>query len=153
MIYPNNFESKIGFNDIRSLLKGQCLSTLGIEQVDALSFSVDCSEVNERLQQVKEFIRLTDVADDFPMQYFFDVRESVARIRLAGTHLEEQEVYDLRRSLETISQIVAYLNKGEEGAYDYPALQRLTQDITVRFTIFEAVYKGFNFHNQTSIFR
>ena len=29
MIYPKNFETKIGFDEIRTLLKGHCLSTLG----------------------------------------------------------------------------------------------------------------------------
>ena len=136
MIYPNNYEHKIGFGEIRTLLKERCLSSLGREMVDEIAFSDHADEVNERLQQVREFRRLKDTTDDFPMQYFFDVRESIARIRLANTHLEENEVFDLRRSLETISKIVTYLNRDEnngrdgmEPAYAYPALQRLTTDI------------------------
>jgi DNA mismatch repair protein MutS2 len=103
--------------------------------VDELAFSSDADEVNEWLQQANEFRRLKETTDDFPMQYFFDMRESIARIRLTGTHLEENEVFDLRRSLETISNIVIYLNKGnasedeEKVTYIYPALQRLTTDI------------------------
>ena len=106
MIYPNNFEHKIGFDEIRTLLKGHCLSSLGKEKVDEIGFLTDYSEVCEQLEQVREFRRLQTEADDFPMQYFFDVREAVSRIRLENTHLEEQEVWDLRRSLETISNIV-----------------------------------------------
>ena len=135
MIYPNNFENKIGFDDIRTLLKERCQSSLGRNMVDELAFSSDADEVNEWLQQAYEFRRLKETTDDFPMQYFFDMRESIARIRLTGTHLEENEVFDLRRSLETISNIVIYLNKGnasedeEKVTYIYPALQRLTTDI------------------------
>ena len=135
MIYPNNFENKIGFDDIRTLLKERCQSSLGRNMVDELAFSSDADEVNEWLQQANEFRRLKETTDDFPMQYFFDMRESIARIRLTGTHLEENEVFDLRRSLETISNIVIYLNKGnasedeEKVTYIYPALQRLTTDI------------------------
>ena len=135
MIYPNNFENKIGFDDIRTLLKERCQSSLGRNMVDELAFSSDADEVNEWLQQANEFRRLKETTDDFPMQYFFDMRESIARIRLTGTHLEENEVFDLRRSLETISNIVIYLNKGnasedeEKVTYTYPALQRLTTDI------------------------
>ena len=135
MIYPNNFEHKIGFDDIRTLLKERCQSSLGRNMVDEMTFSSDAAEVNEWMQQANEFRRLKETTDDFPMQYFFDMRESVARIRLAGTHLEENEVFDLRRSLETISNIVIYLNKGnasendEKVTYTYPALQRLTTDI------------------------
>ncbi len=136
VIYPNNFEHKIGFDEIRRLLKERCLSTLGKEKVDEMTFSTDGREINEWLTQVREFRRLQETKDDFPMQYFFDVRESIKRIRLENTHLEEDEVWDLRRSLETIANIVRYLEQGaEESAtgelnYPYPALHQLTEGVT-----------------------
>ena len=137
MIYPNNFEHKVGFDEIRNLLKGRCLSTLGKEKVDEIAFSTDHAAVSELLEQVREFRRLQQGPDDFPMQYFFDVRAAVSRIRLENTHLEEDEVWDLRRSLETIGEIVKYLNRGErreergetEEETPYPALQRLTEGV------------------------
>ena len=136
MIYPNNFEQKIGFDEIRSLLRERCLSTLGKEKVDEIAFSTELDVVNEWLAQIREFRRLQEEADDFPMQYFFDVRESIRRIRLENTHLEENEVWDLRRSLQTIADIVKYLERGAEETasgelrYPYPALHRLTEDVT-----------------------
>ena len=132
MIYPNNFEQKIGFDEIRELLKARCLSTLGKEKVDEIAFSTDASVVNEWLSQVREFRRLQEEKDDFPMQYFFDVRESIKRIRLENTHLEEDEVWDLRRSLQTIADIVRYLGGKEEfePPVPYPALYRLTEGVT-----------------------
>ena len=135
MIYPSNFEQKIGFNDIRVMLKEHCLSALGREKVDRITFSTDVETINEWLEQVRELRRLQEEADDFPLQYFFDVRQSVARIRLDGTYLETNELFDLRRSLETIHLIVRYLNRTDEPTdsepvrYPYPALHRLTQDV------------------------
>ena len=132
MIYPNNFEQKVGFSEIRTLLKQHCLSTLGKEKVDEISFSADFDTVTEQLEQLREFRRLQQEADDFPMQYFFDVRDAVSRIRLEGTHLEEDEVWDLRRSLETIANMVKYLNRNtddNEETYPYPALHRLTEGV------------------------
>ena len=130
MIYPGNFEHKIGFDEVRTLLKARCLSTLGKEKVDEMSFSSDHALICELLEQVSEFRRLQEKADDFPLQYFFDVREAVWRIRLEGTHLEEDEVWNLRRSLETISNIIKYLNRGEETeTKTYPALQRMTEGV------------------------
>ena len=139
MIYPNNFEHKLGFDEIRRLLKERCLSTLGKEKVDEIAFSTDAVQVNEWLTQVREFRRLQAEKDDFPMQYFFDVREAVSRIRLENTHLEEDEVWDLRRSLETIANIVRYLNRASDNddaeregfvpEYPYPALHRLTEGV------------------------
>ena len=115
MIYPKNFESKIEFDEIRQLLKGYCLSTLGKEKVDEIAYSTDAAVVNEWLEQMREMRRLMQDTEKPEMNYFFDVRESVARIRLENTHLEEDELWDLRRSLETIGKIVNFLNKDEGG--------------------------------------
>ena len=129
MIYPQNFEGKLGFDDIRRLLKGNCLSTLGAEMVDRLTFSDDADIINEWLKQVREFRQLQEEEDDFPLQYFFDVRVSVAKLRLENIHIEVHELFDLRRSLETIHDIIQFLRRPE---YDvkYPALRRLTEDVS-----------------------
>ncbi len=133
MIYPNNYESKIGFDTIRHLLKEHCVSTLGKEKVDELSFSDDAGLVNEQMAQIREFRRLTQATEKPEMNYFFDVRESVTRIRMENTHLEEDELFDLRRSLETIGVVVTFLNKNngddENPEYTYPALHRLAEDV------------------------
>ena len=132
MIYPKNFESKIGFDEIRKLLKEQCISTLGKERVDDITFSANADTINEWLEQVREFRRLLQATEKPEMSYFFDVRESVARIKLENTHLEENELYDLRRSLETIGKIVDFLNRGdrsEDEVFPYPALHRLAEDV------------------------
>lgn len=135
MIYPQNFEQKIGFDQIRQLLREKCLSTLGEERVTDMAFSDRYSEIEERLNQVTEFVRIIQEEDNFPAQYFFDVRPSLKRIRVEGMYLDEQELFDLRRSLETIRDIVRFLQKegedGEEGASPYPCLKRLAGDITV----------------------
>ena len=130
MIYPSNFENKIQFSEIRSLLKGYCLCQLGKDKVDEMAFSGDVAVINTMLRQTREFRRLQEESDDFPLQFFFDMRESVKRIRLEGTHLEENEIFDLRRSLETISAIVRFLDRGsDEGVYDYPTLHELTEGV------------------------
>ena len=129
MIYPQNFETKIGFGEIRRLLKERCLCTLGKEKVEETAFSADATMVNEWLQQVREFRRLQSETDGLPLNYFFDVRESVSRIRLENTHLEENELFDLRRSLETIGGIVSILSRKEEEEHPYPALHRLATDV------------------------
>ena len=131
MIYPQNFESKIGFDQIRSLVKAKCLSTLGEERVDDMAFSDSFRQVEERLELVDEFVRLLQTDDGFPAQYFFDVRPSLKRIRIEGMYLDEQELFDLRRSLETIRDIVRFLLREDEEASPYPRLKRLAEDINV----------------------
>ena len=139
MIYPQNFEQKIGFDQIRQLLKNKCLSTLGEERVDDMAFSDDYTDINRRLEQVVEVVRIIQEEDSFPDQYFFDVRTSLKRIRVEGLYMDEQELFDLRRSLETIRDIVRFLQQSdddeeytdEEGNSPYPALKELAGDILV----------------------
>lgn len=133
MIYPQNFEQKIGFDQIRQLLKDKCLSTLGEERVNEMNFSDHLEEVDELLNQVAEFVRIIQEEDNFPDQFFFDVRPSLKRIRIEGMYMDEQELFDLRRSLETIRDIVRFLQRNDEEESDcpYPSLKKLAGDITV----------------------
>ena len=138
MIYPQNFEQKIGFDSIRQLLKEKCLSTLGQERVNDMAFTESYDEIDRRLEEITEFIRIIQEEDEFPDQYFFDVRPSLKRIRVEGLYMEEQELFDLRRSLETIRDIVRFLQRtsndeGEEegGVSPYPKLRDLAGDIIV----------------------
>lgn len=133
MIYPQNFEQKIGFDQIRQLLKDKCLSTLGEEKVNEMNFSDHFEEVDELLNQVAEFVRIIQEEDNFLDQFFFDVRPSLKRIRIEGMYMDEQELFDLRRSLETIRDIIRFLQRNDEEESDcpYPSLKKLAGDITV----------------------
>lgn len=136
MIYPQNFEQKIGFDQIRQLVKGKCLSTLGMERVDEMAFSDDYREIDRRLEQVMEFISILQGEDDFPSRYFFDVRPSLKRIRVEGLYMDESELFDLRRSLETIRDVVRFLRQtddeeDEEAHSPYPALYELAGEVMV----------------------
>ena len=138
MIYPDNFESKIGFVQVRQLLKMKCLSTMGTERVDSMAFCDHYEEIDERLQQTEEMLEIVKSDDSFPVSYFFDVRASLKRVRVAGMFLDEQELFDLKRSLETIQGIVSFLAKEEDDDEDensrhcrYPRLRQLAGDIEV----------------------
>ena len=143
MIYPKTFEDKIGFNEIRTLLRERCLSSLGKEEVDKITFMDNVKAINTQLSRVREFRRLQEEEENFPLNYFFDVRQSVARLRLEGTHMEEDELFDLRRSLGTVNDIVTYLYRTDEDTavaatddgwrkdplYPYPALHELAEGV------------------------
>lgn len=135
MIYPQNFEQKIGFDQIRNLLKEKCLSTLGKERVEHIEFTDSIPKIEEELDRCMEFVRIIQEEDEFPEQYFYDLRPSLKRIRVEGMYLNEQELFDLRRSIETISGIVRFLqhkeNEEEKEASLYPALWNLASGITV----------------------
>lgn len=131
MIYPDNFEQKIGFDKIRSLIADRCLSPLGIEKNNEMVFHSDYDTVQSLLSQTDEFIRIIQEEDDFPVNHFFDVRPALKNIRVEGTWLEEATLFDLRRSLQTIKDIVSFLRKEDEENTPYPYLQELAGDVLV----------------------
>ena len=133
MIYPKNYEQKIGFDSIRQLLKEKCLSTLGEQRVEDMSFSNQYETILSRLNETSEFIRIIQEEDNFPNQFFFDIRPSLQRIKVEGMYLDENELFDLKRSLETIRDIIRFLTKeeSEEENLPYPALRQLAGDVMV----------------------
>ena len=109
MIYPENFEKKIGFNEIRTQLKGRCMSVLGTEWVDnKLRYSKNFHEIHENISLVEEFIKFLTTEDDIYEEHFYDVRQSLLRILPERTYMEELELFDLKRSLKTVLDLVNF---------------------------------------------
>ncbi len=145
MIYPDNFENKIEFDAIRRMLKEYTLCRLGEERVDDMQFMTDFKSINSRLDEVVEFVRLLQLEQNFPSDHYFDVREPLQRIRIEGMYMGEEELFSLRRSLDTISRMLTLLRKqgnGSESGEDnplYPNLRRLAGDIDVLPSLLRAI--------------
>ena len=137
LVYPENFESKIGFDKIRELLKGRCLSSLGKEYVDEIRFISDFNQLTTDLSLVSEFVSIIQEMENFPTSYYFDLREALAKIRIEGRFLEVEEAFDLKRSLETISGIVRFLKQTKEDQLPY--LKQLMSGVQVYPYIIERV--------------
>jgi len=137
LVYPENFESKIGFDKIRELLKGRCLSNLGQELVDEIRFSSNFEELNESLSLVNEFVIIIREMENFPTSYYFDLREALSKIRIEGRFLEIEELFDLKRSLETISGIVRFLKQTKDD--QFPFLKRLLSGVQVYPYVIERI--------------
>lgn len=132
MFFPENFEDKIGFSEIRTLLRGRCMSTLGTDWVDNRLRPLErAEEAREAMAQAAEFQRLSAEEDEVYEENFFDVRQALLRIRPERTHMEEMELFDLKRSLKTVGDLVgAFRKRGGDGVAAYPALMRLSEGVT-----------------------
>jgi len=132
VIYPPHFEQKIGFDKIRQLVTNKCLSSLGKALVDELSFLSDRSSVIEKLNQTAEFVCILREEDSFPTGYFIDVRNALSRIRPEGTFLDEQEFFDLKRTLQTILDLTRFFKGADDvDVIKYPTLTALSKDVPV----------------------
>lgn len=128
-IYPENFEQKIGFDRIRHMLLSYCLSDIGKELVDQISFMTQFDAIDYQTNLVNEFLTILREHDNFPTNFFFDMRKSLQTIKVEGTFIDAAELFKLRNSLETIRAIVNFF-KGDNGE-KFPLLKALTTDINI----------------------
>ena len=126
-VYPVNFEEKIGFDKIRGLIKSNCLCSLGKEWTDKMIFLTDKKKIIYELSGTEEFFRLITIRDDFPTDYYFDLRSSLKKINIIGRFLEIEELFDLRRSLKTISAIVKMMSNLKEEYF--PVLKAIVRKV------------------------
>ena len=129
LIYPQNFEHKVGFDLIREQVSGRCLSTMGRERVEAMAFTTDAATLERLLDETAEMARiLREEPDALPADGFFDVREALHRASVPGLHLSEEELFNLRRSLDALNTIVWFFREKGEEASPYPHLAALAED-------------------------
>jgi DNA mismatch repair protein MutS2 len=117
MIYPENFENKIGFDRMRKLISERCLSPMGLEKVDTIEFLHDFDAITEKLSSTHEFQLILEYEDPFPSEHYYKISDCLNKIRIAGTFPEVQEVFDLKRSLETIKTILNYFRNKDKTKY------------------------------------
>jgi len=140
MIYPQNFEAKIGFDIIREQIKSLCISDMGKEYMESSQYSINYEELTVALEEVFQFQQLLLFDTVFSAQDFHDVRPMLKTIRLEGTFLETDELAQVRGMLQAIVQTVVYFRvKNEEEKY--PRLWHLCKDILLEKTLLESINK------------
>ena len=138
MLYPENFEYKIGFDKIREMLKGGCLSDLGKQKVDKIRFSNKYHFIEMLIGQVAEFKDIMLMEDDFPLSHFIDLTPALKKIRVEGTYLLVEELFDMKRSLETIKAILRFFDSRKDEN-KYTSLQKLSGNVKLYPFIFDRI--------------
>lgn len=133
--YPDTFEEKAGFGRIREMLFNNCLSIMGTEWVEAMEYMTDYNIISIQLDEVTEFCRIIKESDDFPGNHFYDLREALRKIKVEGRFLEESELFDLKRSLESVRNIIQFFKRKDDGPF--PLLKKKTE----RVQIFPYIYE------------
>ena len=129
MIYPSNFETKIGFDAVRRELERYCVSALGAANVPRLRFSTRRDEVMRWLEQTNEFLSILQAKREFPLSYYFDLRVVLKEVATPGTFLSAERLFDLQRLLVTVSQVVRFFTPDGENGTPYPRLSELTSGL------------------------
>ena len=134
VIYPTNFEQKIGFKGIREMLTGYCISQMGLERADEMTFSTDQALIMKSLEQTEEFIRLLQTGVPFPVRDFHDLREAFHQIQIEGTSLSAEDLFALKPSLNVLKAILRFGHS--ESANEFPRLKSLIENIFIDRSVF-----------------
>jgi DNA mismatch repair protein MutS2 len=137
MIYPENFELKIGFDRIRDLLRDKCLSPMGLEMVDGMSFIGDFDKLSHKLSATFELQQILQFEDYFPSDHYYEISECLKKIRVEGTFPEVQEIFDLKRTLETVKTILNFFRS--KDAVKYPVLSAICSSVKTYPYVLDAI--------------
>lgn len=120
---------------MRALLHARCLSGLGHERVDAMQFVSQPDVLRTLHSQTEELRGILNQTSEPLRQDFFDLRPALHRIKLEGAYLDEQEMWDLLRTLRTLHEWVEVVRREEDSAPLYPALCHMADGVFTFRTI------------------
>ena len=129
MIYPANFEQKIGFDRLREQVTALCSMQAAREIIAGEKFSTSRAEI-ERKQDIADEMRTLLMLDpDAPRDEFPDMEGVLAKIGVEGAFLTTEEVVVLRRALTAVGNMVGFvMNRSEEK---YPRLRKRSESVCV----------------------
>lgn len=129
MIYPHNFEEKLGFDRLREWLASYCISLMGDEQAQKMHFETRLSVIQEKLDLIKEFMKLMDNGLPFPVRDYSDLRDELHHLRIEGTVISQEALFALKPNLNALRAILRYAVS--DAASYFPAFQRLCQGVNL----------------------
>ncbi len=139
MVFPPNFEQKLGFDSIRHILTENCLCQLGRQYISEISFSSDKESISSSLLFTEEFRKVLLFDEGFPSQDYYDMVQEILHIRIEGTYMEPERLSELKLSLASIFQIISFFRT--RSADKYPALFAKTENIIIDPAILKKIEK------------
>ncbi|MEN0055886.1 MAG: endonuclease MutS2, partial [Mucilaginibacter sp.] len=136
MLYPKNSVDKLGFTEVKELIKAHCLSEMGQQMVDKIQVMSNYELISKFLSQANEFknILVNDAA--LPIHHFFDIKSLANKARIEGVFLSEEEFYQVQTSLQTVFAVIAYFSE-REGLY--PNLEALFEHLPIEKAILKKI--------------
>ena len=120
-------EDKLGFTKIRELVAAECTNALAQRMAREMTFSNNYDRVVRELQQTEEFRQILVLENGFPTQDFIDLTDELLRLKIEGTVIEQQALFDLKCSLRTMVDCLRFLLR--DDLVRYPCLHALAERV------------------------
>lgn len=119
MIYPVNFEQKIGFDRLRAQVAALCSMEAARRRITEETFSSSREDIERRQRTADEMRVLLMLDPDAPREEYPDVEHIVSKIGVEGSFLDTSEVAVLRRALTAVGDMVGFILNRPEAQYPY----------------------------------
>lgn len=129
MIYPSNFEQRVGFDRIREQIMELCSMASAREIVANEGFTRSRREIEERLQLADEMRLVISMEPGAEIGEQDDLRAIVEKVAVEGSYLSVEEAATLLRGLRSAAVIVRFILSRREGSY--PRLRALTERVEI----------------------
>jgi DNA mismatch repair protein MutS2 len=136
MTFPSDLEQKLGFVQIRTLLRNYSLSGLGLREVDKIRFMTDVQQIALLLGMNNEMLTVLKNGEPLPFSGYFDPEELIPVIRVEGTFLEEAAFHTIAQSLESMFGALKFLRDKSE---EYPNLFTLTRNVNLSPSVLKKI--------------
>ena len=124
MIYPANFEQRVGFDRIREQVMSLCSMQSSREVIASEGLSTSQREIEERLMLADQMRLLISMESGADIGEQEDIASIVEKIAVEGSYITTEEAATLLRSIRSAASIVSFiLSRREE---QYPNLRRIT---------------------------
>ncbi|MEJ7559082.1 MAG: endonuclease MutS2 [Pedobacter sp.] len=136
MLYPENCLERLGFNEVRQLIHKHCLSVMGQQMVSKMQVMNKFDQINKFLRQTYEFKSILVNQEPLQISNFFDIKSLADKIKVEGTYLVEDELYQMYVSLQTVFSVLRFFEERKEV---YPSLEALFEHIPVEHNILKKI--------------
>ncbi len=126
MLYPDNFEHKIGFDSVRSLIDEKCAGSWGVEEAEKISFSNDFDTIVASLTLINEMMSLITDSNALPVPVVIDLRHQFADTKAEGTFLETKDLIALKKNISTLRELVKFISDADPNRF--PSLINFVKD-------------------------
>lgn len=136
MLYPENCEERLGFNEVRQLVRDYCLSTMGQNLVDKMQVMTKHDQIDKFLRQTKEFKSILENQEPLQISTFFDIKVLADKIKVEGSYLVEEELFKIYTSLQTVFSVIRFFDERKEV---YPSLEALFEHLPIERDILRKI--------------
>lgn len=136
MLYPENCQDRLGFNEVKQLVHQHCLSTMGQALVQKMQVMTKHDQIHKFLKQTFEFKSILINQEPLQISTFFDIKTLADKIRVEGSYLMEEELFQIYASLQTVFSVIRFFDERKEV---YPSLEALFEHLQIEKNILKKI--------------